>query len=87
MYSALNTFSEYTYFYILKNITSNTSIASFKNYQKSSVCPQPKSLRKTHKKNGTEDRSKLESVLNILQFKQIREKPSFSYLLYDMIEI
>ena len=52
MYSALNTFSEYTYFYILKNITSNTSIASFKNYQKSSVCPQPKSLRKTHKKNG-----------------------------------
>ena len=29
MYSALNTFSEYTYFYILKEITSYTSVASF----------------------------------------------------------
>ena len=37
MYSVLNTLSEYTYFYISKNITSYTFVACFKNRRKPSV--------------------------------------------------
>ena len=39
MYCVLNTLSEYTYFYISKNITSYTFVACFQNLQKCSVYP------------------------------------------------